>query len=164
METCCNNITKIDHKIKRVFKIISKWDIINKLIYKRKEGGNNMKKTIKAMAIVLTMIIMLLILNTTASMAVDAAGIAGQLKGTATGASGSVVNIGNQIIGIITTVGVVVAVVVLLVLGIKYMMGSASEKAEYKKTMIPYLVGAILIFGASAITKVVVSLGANIKA
>ena len=43
-------------------------------------------------------------------------------------------------------------------------MGSASGKAEYKKTMIPYLVGAILIFGASAITKVVVSIGAGIKA
>ena len=41
-------------------------------------------------------------------------------------------------------------------------MGSASEKAEYKKTMIPYLVGAILIFGASAITKVVVSLASGI--
>ena len=42
------------------------------------------------------------------------------------------------------------------------MMGSASEKAEYKKTMIPYLVGAILIFGASAITKVVVGLAQGI--
>ena len=54
------------------------------------------------------------------------------------------------------------AVIVLLVIGIKYMMGSASEKAEYKKTMIPYLVGAILIFGASAITKVVVGLAQGI--
>ena len=35
------------------------------------------------------------------------------------------------------------------------MMGSASEKAEYKKTMIPYLVGAILIFAASTIANVV---------
>ena len=93
----------------------------------------------------------------------DAPGIARRLTGTATSASGSVETLGNQIIGILTTVGVVVAIVVLLVLGIKYMMGSASEKAEYKKTMIPYLVGAILIFGASAITKVVIALGANIK-
>ena len=43
------------------------------------------------------------------------------------------------------------------------MMGSASEKAEYKKTMIPYLVGSILIFGASVITKVVVSIGTGLK-
>ena len=42
------------------------------------------------------------------------------------------------------------------------MMGSASEKAEYKKTMIPYLVGAVLIFGASAIAKVVVQLAGTI--
>ena len=53
---------------------------------------------------------------------------------------------------------ILVTVIILLVLGIKYMMGSASEKAEYKKTMIPYLVGAVLIFGASAITTVVVQL------
>ena len=57
--------------------------------------------------------------------------------------------------GILQTVGIVVAVVVLMVLGIKYMMGSAEEKAEYKKTMIPYVVGAILIFGATTIANMV---------
>lgn len=123
-----------------------------------------MKKSIKAIMAILMVAIIVLALGTTSSMAIDAAGIADQLKGSETSASGSVVNIGNQIIGIITTVGVVVAVVVLLVLGIKYMMGSAAEKAEYKKTMIPYLVGAVLIFGASAITKVVVDLGSSINA
>ena len=40
------------------------------------------------------------------------------------------------------------AVGILMVLGIKYMMGSAEEKAEYKKTMIPYLIGAVLLFAA----------------
>lgn len=64
-------------------------------------------------------------------------------------------NLGNNIIGVLQTVGIVVSVVVIIVLGIKYMMGSASEKAEYKKTMIPYLVGAILIFAASALANVV---------
>ena len=117
----------------------------------------------KVLAVLVMALLVVAVFNTYA-FAIDAEGIAGQLTGTNTPASGSVTNIGNQIIGIITTVGVVVAVVVLLVLGIKYMMGSASEKAEYKKTMIPYLVGAILIFGASAITKVVVSLGAGIQA
>ena len=43
----------------------------------------------------------------------------------------------------------------IMVLGIKYMMGSAEEKAEYKKTMIPYLVGAILIFAATTIANVI---------
>ena len=83
------------------------------------------------------------------------------LQGTGTG---SVKSLGQQILGIVQLVGSIAAVVVLVVLGIKYMMGSAEEKAEYKKTMIPYLVGAILIFGASAITKVVVSIGSGITA
>lgn len=118
----------------------------------------------KILAVLVMALLVVAIFNTYAFASdIDAAGIADQLKGTETNASGSVTTLGNQIIGIITTVGVVVAVIVLLVLGIKYMMGSASEKAEYKKTMIPYLVGAILIFGASAITKVVVSLGSGIQ-
>ena len=120
-----------------------------------------MNTFIKRAEAILFVALMLIFAFNTYAMAVDAEGIAGQLTGTPSGAQGSVTDIGNRIIGVITTVGVVVAVVVLLVLGIKYMMGSASEKAEYKKTMIPYLVGAILIFGASAITKVVVSLGTN---
>lgn len=123
-----------------------------------------MNKKIKMFALIIMAIVMVAMLSTVVSAAtnVDAADLAGKLHGTTTSASNSITGMGNQIIGIITTVGVVVAVVVLLVLGIKYMMGSASEKAEYKKTMIPYLVGAILIFGASAITKVVVSIGAGI--
>ena len=121
-----------------------------------------MNKKIKMISTILTAV-MLVAMLANVSMAVDPGSIAGQLTGTQTNASGSVVTLGNQLIGIITTVGVVVAVVVLLILGIKYMMGSAQEKAEYKKTMIPYLIGAILIFGASAITKVVVSIGQNIK-
>lgn len=63
--------------------------------------------------------------------------------------------VGRRIVGILQTVGIVLSVIVLIVLGIKYMMGSAEEKAEYKKTMIPYLVGAGLIFAASALAQVI---------
>lgn len=66
-----------------------------------------------------------------------------------------IVNLGNQIVTVVRTVGVLVAVVILLILGIKYMMGSAEEKADYKKSMIPYIVGAVLIFAASTITGIV---------
>ena len=58
--------------------------------------------------------------------------------------------VANSIVGIIKVVGIILSVGCLMVLGIKYMMGSAEEKAEYKKTFIPYLIGAILLFGASA--------------
>ena len=61
----------------------------------------------------------------------------------------------RNLVRVINIVGVGVAVIILLVLGIKYMMGSAEEKADYKKSMIPYLVGAVLIFAASTITGIV---------
>ena len=77
---------------------------------------------------------------------------------------GGINTVGKNIVSIITTVGIIVAVIVLLILGIKYMMGSASEKAEYKKTMIPYLVGAVLIFGASAIAKAIIAMSETITA
>ena len=52
---------------------------------------------------------------------------------------------GGRILGIIQTIGVVLAVVILAILGIKYMMGSAEEKADYKKSFIPYIVGAVVV-------------------
>ena len=66
-----------------------------------------------------------------------------------------IANVGNSIVGILQTVGIVLSVVILIILGIKYMMGSSEEKAEYKKTMIPYIVGAGFIFAASALAQVV---------
>ena len=64
-------------------------------------------------------------------------------------------DVGGKIIGALRAIGVLIAVGVLIVLGIKYMMGSAQEKAEYKKTMIPYLIGAALIFAATQIAGMV---------
>lgn len=56
---------------------------------------------------------------------------------------------GGKLITILQTVGIIASVLVIIVLGIKYMMGSAEEKAEYKKTFIPYIIGAVLILAAS---------------
>lgn len=73
-------------------------------------------------------------------------------------------DLGGSIIGVVRTVGVLIAVVVLLILGIKYMMGSAEEKADYKKSMIPYIVGAVLVFAASAISGIIFDLAKGIGA
>lgn len=61
-------------------------------------------------------------------------------------------DIGNVALGLIQTIGTFVAVAVLMILGIKYMIGSTEERASYKKSMIPYVVGAVLLFGAVNIT------------
>ena len=63
--------------------------------------------------------------------------------------------LGNNLVGILQVVGVVLAVVIIIVLGIKYMLGSAEEKSEYKKSMLPYVVGAAFIFAGSIFANVI---------
>lgn len=67
-------------------------------------------------------------------------------------------NMTATVVGALTTVGIVVAIVGIIILGLKYMMGTIQEKAEYKKTMIPYLIGCILIFCASTIVSIIYGL------
>lgn len=71
--------------------------------------------------------------------------------------------IGGTIVAYVTNAAMVVSIVMIAVLGIKYMLGSAEEKAEYKKSLVPLLVGAILVFGAAAIAKIIVGLAQNFK-
>lgn len=71
-------------------------------------------------------------------------------------------SIGSTVLTVVTNVAIILAVVVIAVLGVKYMMGSVEEKAEYKKSMIPYLVGAVLVFGAGIIGKAVVGFAGSL--
>ena len=123
-----------------------------------------MRKLTKILTVILLVAVMMMIPTTIVRAGGDsgsAAAVDGLFQGGSADTTG-ISNVGANIVSIITTVGIIVAVVVLLVLGIKYMMGSAAEKAEYKKTMIPYLVGAVLIFGASAIAKAVIAMSETI--
>lgn len=61
----------------------------------------------------------------------------------------------GTIANVIQVIGIVFTVAVVIMIGIKYMTGSPEAKAEYKKVMIPYLVGAALIFGVGTILKVI---------
>ena len=71
---------------------------------------------------------------------------------------GELQNIGNIIIGIIRTVGSIASVGVLIVLGIKYMAASLEERAQYKKSMIPYVVGAVLVFGITNLLAIIIDI------
>ena len=64
----------------------------------------------------------------------------------------------GTILGIIQTIGTVLSVAILVVLGIKYMAGSVEEKADYKSSMIPYIVGAALVFTGTYIPQLIYDL------
>ena len=108
-----------------------------------------MKKTMKIVSTLL-LLVMLCMIGTQVLATTGGYIDPGQLTGTEPSGT-DIKGVGNTIIGIIQAVGSIIAVIVLLILGIKYMMGSAEEKAEYKKTMLPYLIGAVILLLASNI-------------
>ena len=69
-----------------------------------------------------------------------------------------VLDIGGVIVSIIRTCGVVVSVVVLLIIGIKYMTGTVEERADYKSSMRPYLIGVFIFFALSQLLSVIIDL------
>ena len=81
--------------------------------------------------------------------------------GGSSGESTKLKGITEQILGIIQVVGTVVAVVMLIVIGIKYMTGSIEEKAEYKQTLKPYLIGAFLLFSGSTVPQIIYQISKN---
>ena len=70
--------------------------------------------------------------------------------------AGELANIGNSIVGVLQVIGAGVSVIILAVLGIKYMTGSVEERAQYKKTMVPYLIGAVMVFAITTILKIII--------
>lgn len=77
-------------------------------------------------------------------------------------AIGKVDNLSQDSIKVISTIGSIISVVALIALGIKYMMGSVEEKAEYKKTFLPYVIGASIVFAASTIASIIYNLAIKI--
>lgn len=115
-----------------------------------------MKKLLKILPILMTVLMVLTTVSTVFADPFD------QIEIKEPTNAGTFWNVGNNVLGVIQIVGTIIAVGVLMVLGIKYMMGSAEEKAEYKKTMLPYIIGAVILFAAVNLAKAVVSLASGI--
>lgn len=55
-------------------------------------------------------------------------------------------------------VGTVIAVIVGAILGIQFITGSVEQKAKVKDSLIPFIVGCVVIFGAFGIWKLVITI------
>lgn len=60
----------------------------------------------------------------------------------------------NVIFNILLLLGTFMTAIVGAIIGIKYMLASAEDKAKVKESMIPYILGCIVIFGATGIWKI----------
>ena len=70
-------------------------------------------------------------------------------------------SLSNRAVTFVSTIGSIVSVITLVVLGVKYMLGSAEEKAEYRTSLIPYMIGAGIVFTASTIAGIVYKVAVN---
>ncbi len=81
-----------------------------------------------------------------------------------TKADSAIGNIGGMVLTIAQIVGTAVAVIMLIVLAIKYISAAPNDKADIKKHAVVYIVGAIVLFAASALLGIVKNFAGGISA
>lgn len=64
----------------------------------------------------------------------------------------------NTLYNVLLVIGIAVAFIWGIVLGIQFITGSLGEKTDVKKNLIVYLVGCVIIFGAFGIWKLLLQL------
>lgn len=116
-----------------------------------------MKKSIKIVSILMMAIMMIMV--STQVLAVDPGSAIDGVQGSIaySGNSDFTAKVG-KIIGFLQWAGAIAGVLIITIFGVKYMMGSLEEKADYKKSMIPFIVGAVVLIAAPQIAKLIFSI------
>ena len=66
-------------------------------------------------------------------------------------------DLSNSLYKALLVIGVVVAAIVGTILGIQFITGSVEQKSKVKESLIPYVIGCVVIFGAFGIWRLVVT-------
>lgn len=109
---------------------------------------------IKILAAMLTVLMITICLGSTV-FASDSLLDPSKVKGSTSDQATKVQGIGNKILGVVQVVAVTIAVIMLVVLAIKYLTSSPNEKADVKKSAITYVIGAVVLFGSSGLLQVI---------
>lgn len=112
-----------------------------------------MKKSLKIVSIMM-MAIMMIMVATPVFATVDSDSVIGSVSATTPTDTGNVLKLVNSVLGFLQWAAIIGGVLIITILGIKYMMGSLEEKADYKKSMIPLVVGIIVVMGATTIANI----------
>lgn len=67
------------------------------------------------------------------------------------------------IISVIRIAGLGIAVTILTVIAIKYMIASPGDRADIKKHAVPFVIGAVVLFGTSGIISIIAKFAAKIS-
>ena len=109
----------------------------------------------KTIVRILTVVLLAIMLVSTGLTVVNAANVTipiDQVEGdTTSDIAKGVNNIGGTILGVLQVAAAVIAVIVLVVLAIKYIMASPNDKADIEESATGYIIGAVILFGASGL-------------
>ena len=64
----------------------------------------------------------------------------------------------STLYNVLLAIGIAVALIWGLVLGVQFVTGSLEDKADIKKGLIPYIIGCVINFGAFGIWRLVINL------
>lgn len=121
-----------------------------------------MKKTLKVLSIVILTVAMLFMVAQPVSFAAnrDASDVNSVISMTDGGnqMSNEVGNVAATVINWIWGISIIIAIIVVMVIGIKFIIGGTQEKAEYKKSLLPVVVGVVLVVFATTIVKFLFSM------
>jgi len=104
------------------------------------------KKVISKIVVIFILMALCLLFIGKTSMAKDYLSLP---EAQSTDTSDKAKDITGMVLAVVQAVGISAAVIMLIVLGIKYMSAAPNDRAEIKKHMVVYVVGAILLFAAS---------------
>ena len=107
------------------------------------------KKMVKIMSVILMAILMLGFMAMPVSADVlDPKRFNGKSDATLTGKADT---IAGAIISVVQVVGIAVAIIMLIIVAIKYITAAPSDKAEVKKHLLVYVIGAVVLFASTGI-------------
>lgn len=111
----------------------------------------------KIVIISISLILMFAITQSTISNATDIYSEIKTLAGSEVsgGAVTSANNMAGAIISIAKVICAGVAIIMITVIAMKYMLAAPSEKADIKKHAVVYVVGAVVMFAATAILQII---------
>lgn len=114
----------------------------------------NIKKISKIVAVILIIMMAFTIVQPVLGAEIKPATI----KGNAELDTTDLQTTANKVATLIRNFAIVVGVIMLMVIGVKYMLGSAEEKADYKKSLMPLVVGIFIVMFAATIVSFVMGL------
>ena len=111
-----------------------------------------MKKSIKIISVLMMAVMLIATPVFAGEVVVD--DVLNSVEASKPGDTTEIMSTINSILGFLQWAAIIGGVLIITILGIKYMMGSLEEKADYKKSMIPLVVGVIVVMGATTIANI----------